>query len=188
MSERTSTYAAAASYGRDLTGHVGPCETCGAAILEVSTTTGRMLQLTPTANTRGGSYGIEYVGPTPVAGTWAMPGPRWSEHACHNRPLESLNLRGTRALARKSDPATSHAAAATVDLTTGQRVVLETFRAYGPMTDVALVDALRRDGRALSESGARTRRSELVDAGMVWDTGERARLPSGRHAIVWRSS
>ena len=36
-----------------------------------------------------------------------------------------------------------------------------------------------------SASGIRTRRSELVHAGYVRDSGHRATLPTGRKAIVW---
>jgi hypothetical protein len=38
-----------------------------------------------------------------------------------------------------------------------------------------------------SESGYRSRRAELVNLGLVEDTGERVKLPSGRKAIVWKS-
>lgn len=36
-----------------------------------------------------------------------------------------------------------------------------------------------------SDSGLRTRRKELTDAGVVVDTQVRKRLPSGRQSIVW---
>lgn len=36
-----------------------------------------------------------------------------------------------------------------------------------------------------SESGIRTRRSELVKRGMIVDTGKRVTLDSGRQAKVW---
>jgi hypothetical protein len=40
----------------------------------------------------------------------------------------------------------------------------------------------------ISPSGARTRRSELVNLGLVQDTGKRKRMSTGRSAIVWRAT
>lgn len=39
-----------------------------------------------------------------------------------------------------------------------------------------------------SESGIRTRRKELVEKGLVEDTGRRDILPSGRRSIIWKVS
>ena len=57
---------------------------------------------------------------------------------------------------------------------------------YG-LTDVALVKAYNglNKARRSSESGIRSRRAELVAAGLVVDTGDRVKLPSNRLAIVW---
>ncbi len=88
------------------------------------------------------------------------------------------------AYARRTDPSTSWAAANSLDpehLRESQKIVLAILQDQGPMTDDELVEI----ARDLSPSGARTRRAELVDKGMVYDTGERALLPSGRRAIVW---
>jgi hypothetical protein len=49
---------------------------------------------------------------------------------------------------------------------------------------VAAYNNMRTAPRA-SESGIRSRRAELVDRGLVVDTGRRIRLESGRYAIVW---
>lgn len=86
--------------------------------------------------------------------------------------------------ARPTDPATSHQAAATVAATTGRQVVLETLRAHpAGLCDEELVAVV---GDRLSPSGARTRRRELVDAGLVADSGIRRRTRAGRKTIVWR--
>jgi hypothetical protein len=60
------------------------------------------------------------------------------------------------------------------------------------VTDVELVhwyESLRSQHPKIyprqSESGLRTRRRELVDMGLVVDTGRTETLPSGRKAIVW---
>lgn len=95
-----------------------------------------------------------------------------------------------RAKARKTDPATSHEAAATVvNITDTQKVILHLLKR--PMTDVELVQtfykSVRRDKLWASESGIRSRRSELVRAGKVVDSGAREKLPSGRNAIVWKA-
>ena len=41
------------------------------------------------------------------------------------------------------------------------------------------------DGPLASASGLRTRRSELVNAGLVVDSDRRDTLASGRKAVVW---
>lgn len=94
------------------------------------------------------------------------------------------------ARARTTDPATSHQAAASVtDLTTKQQAVLDCIHRLGPLTDRGLVqtyEALRARNAwpAQSESGLRTRRSELVDLGHITSNGT-TRLSSGRKAHLW---
>lgn len=96
------------------------------------------------------------------------------------------------ARARNTDPETSHQAAASIDkLLERQRDVYNAFLMFGPVPDHVLVNgmqSLAKLGRVKhqSESGIRTRRSELVEKGLVEDTGERVVLPSGRKSIVWR--
>jgi hypothetical protein len=90
-----------------------------------------------------------------------------------------------RAVARRGDPATSWAAADSLDpdtLRASQLLVWHTIQDHGPMTDEELVGRLLFD---MSSSGARTRRSELADLGLVFDTGDRRVLRSGRRGIVW---
>jgi hypothetical protein len=90
------------------------------------------------------------------------------------------------ARARVTDPETSHEAAESVDrVTETQEYILRALRR--PRADVELVEAYRSFKRAprASESGIRSRRAELVDRGLVVDTGRRVRLDSGRYAIVW---
>lgn len=98
-----------------------------------------------------------------------------------------------RAYARRTDPDTSHQAAASLGsekIRRSQAEVLELLREVGPVTDAALVhlyEARISVGGSLpqSPSGIRTRRRELVELGKVRDTGARVRLPSGRLAAVW---
>lgn len=90
------------------------------------------------------------------------------------------------AKARNTDPFTSWEAAESVDnITETQEWILRALRR--PRPDVELVEAYRAFKRAprASESGIRSRRAELVDRGLVVDTGKRVRLSSGRYAIVW---
>jgi hypothetical protein len=94
------------------------------------------------------------------------------------------------AKARNSDPATSHEAADSVrNITDTQKVILHLLAQ--PMTDLELVEtfykAVNRNKLWASESGIRSRRSELVQQGKVLDTGAREKLASGRNAIVWRT-
>lgn len=100
------------------------------------------------------------------------------------------------ARARATDPGTSHAAAASVSETGAGKLrarVHFLLQTIGPMHDVKLCDAYHERERILgwpsaTDSGIRTRRSELVTAGHVADTGDRVRLETGRHAIVWRAT
>jgi hypothetical protein len=97
------------------------------------------------------------------------------------------------ARARSTDPETSWAAARSITpdaLRANQSAVLQVLGKYGPMTDEQLADEYARcDWFApQSPSGLRTRRHELQELGLVEDSGERARLRSGRQAIVWRAS
>lgn len=89
--------------------------------------------------------------------------------------------------ARLTDPDTSHAAAASVNVRRSQQQVLALLR-EGPATDQHLATRAYERGLTISPSGLRSRRHELVDAGLVEDTGLRERLPSGRHAAVWRAT
>lgn len=97
------------------------------------------------------------------------------------------------ALARLSDPETSHEAAASVkNITTTQAQILKIL-CERPMTDEALVAAYglyvkHNYAPKASESGIRSRRAELVRSGRVVDTGNRQKLSSGRHAIVWAAA
>jgi hypothetical protein len=89
--------------------------------------------------------------------------------------------------ARRFDPETSHAAAASITLDhvrRSQMAVLRLFAALGRMHDVRLC-AVYRGPPMQSESGIRTRRRELTDMGFLRKTEFRVILPSGRKAIVW---
>jgi hypothetical protein len=91
--------------------------------------------------------------------------------------------------ARRADPDTSHDAARSVRVLKQRSYVLATARLIGSFTDPELqvrVRAMYPDQR-FSDSGVRTRRSELVTLGFIEDSGKRITLPTGRKAIVWRS-
>lgn len=93
--------------------------------------------------------------------------------------------------ARRSDPGTSHQAAASVrQLTAKQRAVRTVLRRYGSLTDEQIREKYDYEVRMAglpvqSESGLRTRRAELVRRGDVVDTGDRRVMSTGRKAIVW---
>jgi hypothetical protein len=91
------------------------------------------------------------------------------------------------ATARRSDPPTSHAAAAAITpkLRPLQLRVLALFVEAGPMTQHALIDRYRDRHGAARESTVRTRCSELVRLRLLADTGARVRLPNGRSAVRW---
>lgn len=91
--------------------------------------------------------------------------------------------------ARKTDPQTSHDAAESVEnVTATQQFVLRALRR--PRNDAQLIEAYRsyKTAPRASESGIRSRRAELVDAGYVRDSGKRVKMPSGRSSIVWEKA
>jgi hypothetical protein len=93
-----------------------------------------------------------------------------------------------RAHARATDPETSHEAAESLKpkrLRDSQRAVFDLFAMYGAMTDQMLQRAAVIEKVGQSPSWIRTRRKELVDAGMIVDTGRKQKTKSGRRAIVW---
>lgn len=91
--------------------------------------------------------------------------------------------------ARTTDPVTSHQAARSVaNQSEVQQAILSALRNYGPMHDALLAEWQDISRLRVSESGLRTRRAELVTKGLVRDSGQRVRLPSGRSSIVWEAT
>lgn len=90
-------------------------------------------------------------------------------------------------VARNTDPETSHEAAQSVrNVTDTHKRIMALFSRFGPMTDSDLWEMwVVNHQPTISQSGLRSRRSELVASGHVVDTGERTKLASGRRAIVW---
>jgi hypothetical protein len=91
-------------------------------------------------------------------------------------------------VARRTDPATSHAAARSVgDTGTIRARILELIRTEGPVTDEELVELIeRRHPGTATPSGIRTRRKELVDMGYLEDSGQRDTTRAGRQAAIWQ--
>jgi hypothetical protein len=93
--------------------------------------------------------------------------------------------------ARSTDPQTSHDAAASVgNITDTKKAIVRILEVHGPLTDPeinAKYNKMVNLGIAprASESGLRSRRSELVNIGVVEDTGFKQKLESGRNAIIW---
>jgi hypothetical protein len=95
------------------------------------------------------------------------------------------------AIARNTDPQTSHAAAASVrNVTATQTAILNLFSKQLGLSDSELIDiyfAWVDAGFApmASPSGIRSRRAELVVRGLLADSGEREKTPSGRSSVIW---
>jgi hypothetical protein len=92
--------------------------------------------------------------------------------------------------ARTTDPQTSHDAAASVNNLSQTKQWIIGALTLKSMSDEKLFEyhnAYDRMGDAIyvSPSGLRSRRAELVAAGLVIDSGERTKMRSGRQAIVW---
>lgn len=96
---------------------------------------------------------------------------------------------GPTPVARRTDPATSHAAArSTRDTGTIRARILELIRTEGPLTDEELLElyARRHPDTPASPSGIRTRRKELVEMGYLEDSGQRATTKAGRQTAIWQ--
>lgn len=87
--------------------------------------------------------------------------------------------------ARHSDPPTSFMAANTVNIGLSQMLVLSALTRIGEATDEQLFEAITLFGNTISQSGARTRRKELVAAGYVKDSGRLGVTKAGRKTIIW---
>lgn len=97
------------------------------------------------------------------------------------------------AYARHTDPQTSHDAAATVKNITQTKQHILQILSLGDRTDEELISKYKIWGEAngwkpISESGIRSRRADLVKAGLVIDSGKTKTLPTGRQAIIWRKA
>ncbi len=88
---------------------------------------------------------------------------------------------------RTLDPSTSHKAGASISkLAESYRIILDIMRNHGPMNDETLIATWRKQSsKPASDSGIRSRRSELVATGLIQDSGERQKMQSGRDSIVW---
>ena len=144
---------------------------------------------------------IDAVGPAPEGRSTLVTVEGLLMTACHDHRVLTHYATGdwegiapTRpARARTTDPATSHAAAASLSLEglrLSQRSVLDCLTQLRSGTDEAIASAYRvgweQNGwPRQSVSGLRTRRSELVGAFLVVDTGRTEQLPSGRASTVW---
>lgn len=95
----------------------------------------------------------------------------------------------TTALARSTDPVTSHLAAASVkNINETQQEVLRVMGLLGPVTDEKLVNTFQFYSKTkISPSGIRSRRAELVTKGLVEATALTGTTVSGRRATVWRT-
>lgn len=113
------------------------------------------------------------------------------QRQAHNHDPAQLPLSGvvqTRAVARRTDPETSHAAAANVkNLRASHRRVIQLFRSYGPMTDQEALEAAIADGWKVSPSGLRSRRAEVTPprGRGIRDSGRKRKTQFSENATVW---
>lgn len=77
------------------------------------------------------------------------------------------------------------------NITTTQQCIVYLLERYGPMTDQELYRAygeslVYKGWPYVSESGLRTRRSELVGLGIIEDSTRRGLTFSNRQTIIWQ--
>lgn len=89
---------------------------------------------------------------------------------------------------RLFDPSTSHYAATTVDMPKAQTNVWELFRAGDTFTDEQLFEKYVEVYGTGSESGVRTRRSELTAAGFVECVDHQGTTKGGRQCRRYRKT
>lgn len=85
------------------------------------------------------------------------------------------------AYARRTDPHTSHAAAATVEVAKLEGLVLAALRAWGPMTSREVCARIGRDPWSISP-----RFKPLETKGLIEKHGTKAGLTKRQH-IVWKA-
>jgi hypothetical protein len=90
--------------------------------------------------------------------------------------------------ARKTDPETSHEAAASVhNETITHRRILNIFSTFSSLSDETLiVEFHRKYGRTVSESGIRSRRKELVRNGKVVFADDYGLTVAKRRTRLWK--
>jgi len=87
---------------------------------------------------------------------------------------------------RTEDPETSHKAAASVkNLTEARQTILDVLCNFGPQTDEQILKSLSKVGLKISASGARTRRDELCQMGLVRFSGSYGKTEAGRQCRIW---
>ena len=94
------------------------------------------------------------------------------------------------ARARKFDPETSHDAAKTVQNLSFVQKAIQSILTLNKLTDEELVEFYERlaeigEVPKASPQSIRSRRKELVEAGLAFATRERRSTRYGRKAIVW---
>lgn len=91
--------------------------------------------------------------------------------------------------ARRSDPETSHRAAAAVQNLSETKQYILNLLAEQPSTDFEIQDRWADAGLPIiSPSGLRTRRAELVEEGLLVDSGQTRLGPTGRAFTVWTTT
>ena len=106
-----------------------------------------------------------------------------------NQRPRPIDFSEPRPRARRDDPSTSHAAAASVRALTPTRRRVWEIVSQQPSTDFEIRDQwFATDGPPISDSGLRTRRSELVEMGLLADSGRTRKGPTGRAYTVWRAT
>ncbi len=86
------------------------------------------------------------------------------------------------AVARRTDPPTAHAAAATVDTARLEGIVVKYLKLRGGMTTHELAKATRIELVSISP-----RMKPLTRKNLVYDSGQKRRGSSGRASIVWEA-
>lgn len=116
------------------------------------------------------------------------------QSAGHSTSITSAQSGVDRAHARKSDGPNSHKAAQSVtNLGRTRDEILRILKHYGPQADEQIIYAFRKCGMnaastcelcRASDSGIRSRRSELVTMGFVHEVGT-GKTKSGRPCAIW---
>ena len=92
-----------------------------------------------------------------------------------------------RAFARRTDPRTSHEAAAKVKVTETQKKIGKAL-ALGPATDEELFHRMVRmfPEDSFTPQSVRSRRAELVKSGFIVWTGDYGKTGVGNKSMIWR--